>query len=164
MTIFELITLYNRCIGSNTCAAINGNDPVKNDKPENTGSVCCQGLNPNMQCQPDCVGQIQNRERALSSDVGFYRKFQVHESGRPMGCPAFDDRFLAGQRANSDIVDCGLEDFAPEGQPLYQIVEEMAASNADMMKDFLPGFEKMLENGYTANELNPVDLSIFDFN
>ena len=54
-----------------------------------------------------------------------------------------------------------MEDFAPEGQPLYQIVEEMAASNANMMQDFLPGFEKMLENGYAATELNPVDLSIF---
>ena len=93
--------LNYRCIGSNTCAAINGNDPVKHEKPENTDEVCCQGLNPNMQCQPDCVGMIQNRERALSSDVGFYRKFQVHESGRPMGCPAFTDRFLSGQQVNS---------------------------------------------------------------
>ena len=40
------------------------------------------------------TNNLYYRERALSSDVGFYLKFQVHESGRPMGCGAFTQAWL----------------------------------------------------------------------
>jgi len=158
---------YDRCIGSNTCAGINVNDPIAKGEPgqnngfQDTTEQCCGNLGPVMQCQADCVNKWQNRERALSSDVGFYLKFQVHESGRPMGCGAFTQAWLDDKKQSSEEVDCPLEDHAPDGEPMWKIVEEMATSNENMMKDFLPAFEKMIENGYQDGDLNPQHLDMF---
>ena len=107
------------------------------------------------------TNNLYYRERALSSDVGFYLKFQVHESGRPMGCGAFTQAWLDDKKQSSGEVDCPLEDHAPDGEPMWKIVEEMATSNEKMMKDFLPAFEKMIENGYQDGDLNPQPLDMF---
>ena len=107
------------------------------------------------------TNNLSYRERALSSDVGFYLKFQVHESGRPMGCGAFTQAWLDDKKQSSEEVDCPLEDHAPDGEPMWKIVEEMATSNENMMKDFLPAFEKMIENGYQEGDLNPQHLDMF---
>ena len=56
-----------RCIGSNTCAGINVNDPIAKGEPgqnngfQDTTEQCCGNLGPGMQCQADCVNKWQNR-------------------------------------------------------------------------------------------------------
>ena len=38
-------------------------------------------------------------------------------------------------------VDCDLETYAPDGEPLYQIVKDLADSYENLMKDFSPAME-----------------------
>ena len=56
---------------------------------------------------------------------------------------------ITGKKRSIDPV-CGKEEYAPEGEPLYKIVESQADSNEVMMTDFVPAFEKMIENGYDS--------------
>ena len=44
-------------------------------------------------CDPDCTRKVQNRIRHLSSDVGFYLKWETDEVGYPTtdSCDAFSD-------------------------------------------------------------------------
>ena len=109
-----------------------------------------------MKCQPSCQRRIQNDETALPAEVGFYRHFEFDNvTGMPSGCPAFDtEKFQAGE-VNSVQVDCGLETYAPEGQPLHAIVDEFADDQQSWMDEFVPALEKMLENGYQADDLVP---------
>ena len=67
-------------------------------KQLNTGhpdfwSYCCeQKANKcweNNSCDPDCTRKVQNRIRHLSSDVGFYLKWETDQDGYPHGCDAF---------------------------------------------------------------------------
>ena len=69
-------------------------------KQLNTGhpdfwSYCCeQKANKcweNNSCDPDCTRKVQNRIRHLSSDVGFYLKWETDQDGYPHGCDAFKD-------------------------------------------------------------------------
>jgi len=39
---------------------------------------------------------------------------------------------------------------------LYKIVESQADSNEVMMTDFVPAFEKMIENGYDGGSMTEV--------
>ena len=108
-----------------------------------------------MKCQPDCQRRIQNDETALPAEVGFYRHFLFNETtGLPYGCPGFDNdpMWLQGKKASIQV-DCRLEDYAPEGEPLYQIVDEFADDQKAWMEDFVPSIEKMLENGYDSEAL-----------
>ena len=41
-------------------------------------------------CDPDCTRGVQDRIRHLSSDVGFYLKWDYDEEGYPRGCGVFD--------------------------------------------------------------------------
>ena len=41
-------------------------------------------------CDPDCTRGVQDRIRHLSSDVGFYLKWDYDEEGFPRGCGVFD--------------------------------------------------------------------------
>ena len=82
---YEWFHLYMRCKASNNVSGINDgiNDPVLRVEPS-TPKHCIENLEPGMSCQPteECMRWIQNDETALSSDVGFYMKFQV--SVRPI--------------------------------------------------------------------------------
>ena len=44
-------------------------------------------------CDPDCTRKVQNRIRHLSSDVGFYLKWEINDVGYPSAdyCDAFKD-------------------------------------------------------------------------
>ena len=54
-----------------------------------------------MYCQPWCQRLIQNDETALSSDVGFYYKFDFDpQTGRPFGCPGYDQSWVEGNLSN----------------------------------------------------------------
>ena len=50
----------------------------------------------------------------------------------------------------TDIEDCPLNDFAPEGKSLHKIVEEMADDHDIFASKFLDGYERMIENGYDS--------------
>ena len=50
------------------------------------------------------------------------------ETGRPSGCDCFSHR---SDWRTSRIVDCPKQSYAPEGEPLHQIVEEYA-DNQDL--------------------------------
>ena len=49
--------------------------------------------------------------------------------------------------------ECGVEDYAPEGEPLYQIVDDFADHQNKWFEEFVPTLEKMTENGYQSEEL-----------
>ena len=151
--------VYNRCPASNECATFNRNDTLDRVEDE-TPEHCCKDLEPGMYCQPDCVTAIQNDETAVQSDMGFYFHFERDEDGMPSGCPSFDENWLLGGdgrfTGNFRNVDCGKETYAPDGEPLHQIVEEIADCNENLMKDFVPAFEKMINNGYDVDTLDLV--------
>lgn len=112
---------------------------------------CCQNLQADMYCQPQCVFYQRNGETAMSAETGFYRKFKTDPvNGMPYGCPSFDDdpKWLAGKR-RTIVPDCDMEDYAPEGEPLFEIVEEFADDQQSWINTFVPSLEKMVENGYT---------------
>ena len=54
---------------------------------------------------------------------------------------------------NEQDTGCSKEEYAPEGEPLYKIVDELAASNDAMMKEFAPAMQIMSENGYKSEDL-----------
>jgi len=85
--------------------------------------------------------------------MGYYLDFNVDpETGRPTGCPAFDED---PEYKRTGIADCEKQMYAPEGEPLNEIVEDFAESQTNWIRDFLTGFEKMSNNGYDASELTP---------
>ena len=108
-----------------------------------------------MRCQPSCQRRIQNDETALQAEVGFYRHFKFNETtGRPYGCPAFDNnRAWMEDRSFSIRPDCDFEKYAPEGEPLFEIVNQMADDQQLWMDEFVPSMQKMLENGYQEGDL-----------
>ena len=101
-----------------------------------------------MFCQPECQKPFFSDQTSLGCDVGMYYHFETEDNGKPFGCQGMD-------KDDYNIVDvyCEKEEYAPEGEPLYQIVDDLAESNENMMKDFAPALEKMILNGY-QNDLN----------
>ena len=144
-----------RCPASNTCTGIpqaevlNHRSP-EHEYPENVAlsrmlnssmrvepewdesKGCCENLEPGHKCQTSCMRYIQNDETALSVDMGYYLDFNVDpETGRPTGCPSFD-KFNGIKRSN--IVDCEKQMYAPEGEPLNEIVEDFADNQDNWIK------------------------------
>ena len=118
-----------------------------------------------MQCQPDCVVPIRFEEMALSSDVGLYLKFQVSPEGKPMGCDGMKDEWYDGKIMFTGKVTCPKEDYAPEGVPLFELVEEMADDQQEFMKVYIDAHEKMIANGYNDAHLieAPSDKWFYDW-
>ena len=143
---FQWHHIYWRCPATNECATIN----ELNRAEPNTPNGCCDNLGEGMYCNLDCERYIQNDETAMNSEVGFYLHFETNEDGKPIGCEGFDDKWLAGKKNSIDPI-CGKETYAPEGEALYEIVNSFADSNRVMMESFVPAFEKMMENGYSAD-------------
>ena len=112
------------------------------DTPEG----CCDDLAAGQKCQESCERFIQNDETAMSVDAGYYFDFTVDpETGRPGGCAAFDA--FEKNRRRSGIVDCGLNEYAPEGEALHKIVDEFADNQDIWIADYLIAFDKMSKNG-----------------
>ena len=44
-------------------------------------------------------------------------------------------------------MDCPVNDYAPEGKPMYQIVDELASDNELFAEKFLEGWQQMTSNG-----------------
>ena len=75
------------------------------------------------------------------------------ETGRPTGCKCFDKAQRAPHWANSQIVDCPKQSYAPEGETLHQIIEEYADNQDLWSRDFLSALDKMSMNGNDPSEL-----------
>jgi len=162
---FQWHHIYYRCKATNVCSTINEDQSRADSKlPElfnraepSAVEGCCDDLAEGEYCKPieDCERWIQNDETAMNSEVGFYLHFETDEDGKPYGCDGFDEKWLTGKKRSVDPV-CGKEEYAPEGDPLYQIVEDFADSNEAMMIDFVPAIEKMIENGYTGDSMTEI--------
>ncbi len=152
---FHWFHRYNRCPASNECAAI---DVAEGRAEPDTPPGCCQDLEPGMQCQPDCQRDIQNDETAMGSDLGFYLKFDVDESsGRPSGCSGFNPKWLAGKQ-KVVYPNCEKQDYAPQGEPLFAIVEDYADNAQKWFDMFVETLAKMSSNGYASQDLNSITL------
>ena len=57
----------------------------------------------------------------------------------------------------TDVEQCPLNDFTPEGKALHRIVEEMAEDHDMFGARLLAGFERMIENGYEDLQEAPVN-------
>ena len=57
------------------------------------------------------------------------------------------------------VNDCELEDYAPEGEPLYAIIDDYAQNQQKWFDDFVVVVSKMSANGYQTLTTNT-----FDFN
>ena len=144
---------------------------------------CCKGLQPGQFCQPDSdlmehdsnginmgceryTFMIGNDETAINSEMGLYFDFQVTEDGTPYGCPNLEGfhpenwkkkqfTWTIKPRHGRQDPECPLQTLAvPEGStPLYQIVEEFADDQDAWIRAFIPTLEKVLSNGYQANDL-----------
>ena len=148
--------LQDRCPGfvssggsfkNNDCSVINDDsdpDPAQAENHAKANEACCTGLEPGWFCQPECQVFIFSDQTSLNCDVGFYYHFETDEEDGTLavGCDGL------GGKKQYQPNNCAKEEYAPEGEPLYQIVEEQAQSNVNMMKDFAPALEKMIENGY----------------
>lgn len=154
----------NRCPATNACINSMANMlGLRNSEAKNADleraeppapASCCQDLEPGLYCKPECVGRRRNGETAMSAETGFYRKFSSDPvTGRPFGCPGLDNaKFQSGQRKTASPV-CEKNDYAPEGEPLYMIVEEFADDQQSWINTFVPSMEKMVANGYGENDL-----------
>lgn len=155
---FQWFHTYERCPATDIClnnfADMAGLGEFERGEPD-APDACCQNLEPGMQCRPECVGPRRKGESAMSAETGFYRKFKTDPvTGLPFGCPVFDNdaKWMAGQRQNV-VPDCDKEDYAPEGEPLFQIVEEFAEDKQSWINTFVTSLEKMVENGYSDHDL-----------
>jgi len=103
---------------------------------------------------------------AFPWEIGMYYSFQVGGvSKRAIGCPGLDEpmgtvdeplwpfRTKCCPIVASPAMDCDVNTYAPEGQPMYSIVDELAADNEFFAATFLDGWQQMTSNGYTADEL-----------
>jgi len=160
---------YHRCPFSNECAKMTPDMAVAErnisttypDYPKDSGSNraepdtpdgCCNNLeNGSGRCNPECQRYIVNDETALSADTGYMFAFDVSEAtGLPTGCNAFDEANNwsddTEKKGYAGPIDCPLQTYAPEGEPLHRVVEEFADDQNAWLHDFLPALQKMVEN------------------
>ena len=84
---------------------------------------------------------------------------------RAIGCPGLNEPFGTITKPNwpyrnsnspiwgSPAMQCEVNDYAPEGRPLYEIIEELASDNEYFAEMFLEGWQEMTSNGYGKEEL-----------
>ena len=132
-----------------------------------TPKTCCQNLDDGKHCQASCQRLREgppNRETALAVDIGLYQKFETDpETGKPFGCPGFDTDWMSGRSRRSKVTKCEKEDYAPEGETLFSIMDDYADNAQKWMDDFFVVLDKMSSNGYNGNELNVNPFNVGDF-
>ena len=96
-------------------------------------------------------GNAWNNQFALPYEIGLYKQFDITgPSHRPTGCPGIKNlnykqgEFSVQTKANR----CGKNKYAPEGVPIYQIVEELADDQDVWAESFFDGWKIMQSNGY----------------
>ena len=156
---------YLRCPATNDCATMTYDEvPPQNRFEPPTPKKCCENLEPNWKCHPDCEIWRQNDETAISSDMGFYLKFKVDKAtGEPYGCKGIEKPGYMPNGGHGGLITCDKEDYAPDGEPLYAIVDDMADHQSSFMSSFVPAFQKMSENGYADLDLTIAPNNWFDY-
>ena len=107
-----------------------------------------------------------NNQFAFPWEIGLYWNFTVGGvAQRAVGCPGLDEPFGSVDAPNwpykvstspifaSPAMQCGVNDYSPEGKPMYQIVDELAADNEHWAEMFLEGWHQMGSNGYVEGQL-----------
>merc|ERR1712013_726356 len=103
---------------------------------------------------------------AFPWEVGMMYDFTVGgEMQRPMGCKGLDEPFGTLDKPlwvqgntnspiwNSPAMQCGLNNYAPEGKPMHEIIEDLASDNEFFAETFLEAYDLMTANGYLASDL-----------
>jgi len=99
---------------------------------------------------------------AFPWEVGMMYNFTVGgDSQIPMGCEGLDDDFGSLPNANwiyrnmnspiwaTSAMKCNLNDYAPEGKPMHEIIEDLASDNEYFAEKFLESYGMMISNGYS---------------
>ena len=50
-------------------------------------------------------------------------------------------------------MDCPVNDYAPDGEPMFKIVDAIASDNELFHEKFLEGWQQMTSNGYSPEDL-----------
>jgi len=107
-----------------------------------------------------------NNQFAFPWEIGLYWNFSVGGVGqRAIGCPGLDKPFGTVEEPNwpfrtsnspifaSDAMDCNVNTYSPDGEPMHNIVDQLASDNEFFAEKFLEGWQLMTANGYSAGEL-----------
>ena len=143
---------------------------------------CCEnkktGCKKENKCEQDlfkqCTRTVQNRIRHLSSDVGFYLKWETDALGYPTGCDAFAGigqqesiwnspknfankdglQQASGKVRNDRRAGCPLQDMKDgHGKDMWETVEMFADNQELWIQAFVKAWRKMSIKGYKSNEL-----------
>ena len=75
---------------------------------------------------------------------------------RPMGCEGLDAPYETWPYRNnikpnyaSPAMNCGVNDYAPEGRELHEIIDDLAMDNEHFAEKFFEGWDIMTSNGYS---------------
>ena len=129
----------------------NMNRKVKSD-------ACCQGVTfteDGIQLGGTCEGRDRscsfNVAFGLPYELGLYNKLTYDAvTRRPLGCPGIDiarNQFLKRPIFGTPVMHCDRNDNAPEGEPVYKIVEDFADDHDVWANDFLDAWDQMTKNG-----------------
>jgi len=111
-----------------------------------------------------------NNQFAFPWEVGMYWDFTTSRAAgqRPVGCPGLNTPLgnvnpnLGEVKPNwpyrtnkspifgSPAMNCSRNQYAPEGKPMYQIVEELAEDNEYFIETFLEAWQQFTSNGYNG--------------
>ena len=118
--------------------------------------ACCQGVtftDNGIQLGGTCdVGNSCSfrSQFGLPYELGFYNKLTYDvNTRRPLGCPGIDiprDQYYKKPIFGSPVMHCERNDNAPEGEPVYKIVEDFADDHDVWANDFLDAWVKMTNN------------------
>ena len=112
--------------------------------------------------------QSWNNEFAFAWEVGMFWNLTDIDPAtgkptpghRPMGCPGLDAPYESWPyRTNkkptyaSPAMKCGVNNYAPEGRALHEIVDDLASDNEHFAEKFFEGWDLMTSNGYSEDEL-----------
>ena len=90
----------------------------------------------------------------LNSDIGLYLNFTREADGRQTGCPGLDKQDAWKTRDTGKIMYTGGEPGCSLNTQTHQIIEEFAEDDTNWILEFPIVLQKMLNNGYEANELH----------
>ena len=116
-------------------------------------------------CDSKCTLEIENKERFISPDMGFYFKWNLDKSGHPKGCPGFKNKRTGEDLTDDEFRQKGvLIPNCPKqneddgfGQELWKTVEDFADNQEFWIETFVNAFEKMISNGYEALDQGPFE-------
>ena len=128
----------------------------------NSGGALCKNCTlKNFACEKidtgRCPQDFFQSISMMSPDMGLYWKFDINEDGRPVNCTGLTESWIANDDAQSENVICNKNEMpASDGMSMADVVEMYAEHNDAWIKDFIPVYNKMLENGVEASNLKAV--------